>query len=35
MKKSKNPPAAKAFLDFMRTEPVRAAMKKNLIEPPA
>jgi molybdate transport system substrate-binding protein len=33
MKKSKNPSAAKAFLDFMRTEPVRAAMKKNLIEP--
>jgi molybdate transport system substrate-binding protein len=33
MKKSKNLSAAKAFLDFMRTEPVRAAMKKNLIEP--
>lgn len=33
MKASKNPTAAKAFLDFMRTEPVRAAMKKNLIEP--
>ena len=33
MKKSKNPAGAKAFLDFMRTEPVRAAMKKNLIEP--
>jgi molybdate transport system substrate-binding protein len=32
MKSSKNPKAAKAFLDFMRTEPVRAAMKKNLIE---
>jgi molybdate transport system substrate-binding protein len=35
MKKSKNPQAAKAFLDFMRTESVRAAMKKNLIEPSA
>jgi len=33
MKKSKNPVGAKAFLDFMRTQPVRAAMKKNLIEP--
>jgi molybdate transport system substrate-binding protein len=33
MKASKNPAGAKAFLDFMRTEPVRAAMKKNLIEP--
>jgi molybdate transport system substrate-binding protein len=33
MKASKNPSGAKAFLDFMRTEPVRAAMKKNLIEP--
>jgi molybdate transport system substrate-binding protein len=32
MKSSKNPKGAKAFLDFMRTEPVRAAMKKNLIE---
>lgn len=32
MKASKNPKAATAFLDFMRTEPVRAAMKKNLIE---
>lgn len=32
MKSSKNPKAAQAFLDFMRTEPVRAAMKKNLIE---
>ena len=32
MRSSKNPKAAKAFLDFMRTEPVRAAMKKNLIE---
>jgi len=33
MKKSKNPAGAKAFLDFMRTQPVRAAMKRNLIEP--
>src|SRR3954467_11789158 len=33
MKASKNRVGAKAFLDFMRTEPVRAAMKKNLIEP--
>lgn len=33
MKKSKDPAAAKAFLDFMRSEPVRAAMKNNLIEP--
>jgi molybdate transport system substrate-binding protein len=33
MKKSKNPAGAKAFLDFMRSEPVRAAMKKSLIEP--
>jgi molybdate transport system substrate-binding protein len=33
MKSSKNPQGAKAFLDFMRSEPVRAAMKKNLIEP--
>lgn len=33
MKSSKNPKAAKAFLDFMRTGPVRAAMKKNLLEP--
>ena len=33
MKTSKKPQAAKAFLDFMRTEPVRAAMKKNLLEP--
>lgn len=33
MKKAKNPAGAKAFLDFMRTEAVRAAMKKNLIEP--
>ena len=32
MTESKNPRGAKAFLEFMRTEPVRAAMKKNLIE---
>ena len=33
MKKAKNAAGAKAFLDFMRGAPVRAAMKKNLIEP--
>lgn len=33
MNTSKNQKAAKAFLDFLRTEPVRAAMKKNLLEP--
>lgn len=33
MKASKRPQAAKAFLDFMRTQPVRAAMRKNLLEP--
>jgi molybdate transport system substrate-binding protein len=33
MKASKQPEAARAFLDFLRTEPVRAAMKKNLLEP--
>jgi len=33
MKSSKKQAAAKAFLDFMRTDAVRAAMKKNLIEP--
>jgi molybdate transport system substrate-binding protein len=33
MKKAKNAAGAKAFLDFMRSDPVRAAMKKNLIEP--
>ena len=33
MKASKKPDQARAFLDFMRTEPVRAAMKKNLLEP--
>jgi molybdate transport system substrate-binding protein len=33
MKASKKPDAAKAFLAFLRTEPVRAAMRKNLLEP--
>ena len=33
MKNAKNAAGAKAFLDFMRSDPVRAAMKKNLIEP--
>lgn len=33
MKAAKKPEAARAFLDFMRTEPVRAAMRKNLLEP--
>lgn len=33
MKSSNKQAAAKAFLDFMRTDAVRAAMKKNLIEP--
>ena len=33
MKASKKPDAARAFLDFLRTEPVRAAMKKTLLEP--
>jgi molybdate transport system substrate-binding protein len=33
MKKAQHAQGAKAFLDFMRSEPVRAAMKKNLIEP--
>lgn len=33
MKSSRKPQDARAFLDFMRTEPVRAAMKKNLLEP--
>jgi molybdate transport system substrate-binding protein len=33
MKASKKPDAAKAFLAFMRTGPVREAMKKNLLEP--
>jgi molybdate transport system substrate-binding protein len=33
MKSAKNPRGAKAFLDFMRTAAVRAAMKKSLLEP--
>jgi molybdate transport system substrate-binding protein len=33
MKSSKQANQARAFLDFLRTEPVRAAMKKNLLEP--
>jgi len=33
MKKSNNPAGAQAFLDFMRSEAVRAAMRKNLLEP--
>ena len=33
MKASKKRDAARAFLDFLRTEPVRSAMKKNLLEP--
>jgi len=33
MKTSKKQQAARAFLDFLRTEPVRAAMRKNLLEP--
>jgi len=33
MKASKKQQAARAFLDFLRTEPVRAAMRSNLLEP--
>ena len=33
MKGSKKPQAAKAFLEFLRSAEVRAAMKKNLLEP--
>ena len=33
MTASRKPDAARAFLDFLRTEPVRAAMRKNLLEP--
>ncbi|MBW8904769.1 MAG: substrate-binding domain-containing protein [Betaproteobacteria bacterium] len=33
MKASKKPDEARAFLAFLRTEAVRAAMKKNLLEP--
>ena len=33
MTASRKQDAARAFLDFLRTEPVRAAMRKNLLEP--
>jgi molybdate transport system substrate-binding protein len=33
MKASKKPDEARAFLEFMRTGPARAAMKQNLLEP--
>jgi molybdate transport system substrate-binding protein len=33
MKASKKQEPARAFLDFLKSEPVRAAMKKNLLEP--
>lgn len=33
MSASHKPDAARAFLEFLRTEPVRAAMRKNLLEP--
>jgi molybdate transport system substrate-binding protein len=33
MTASPKPHAARAFLDFLRTEPVRAAMRQNLLEP--
>jgi molybdate transport system substrate-binding protein len=33
MKTSKKPDEARAFLDFMRSDAVRAAMKRNLLEP--
>ena len=33
MKASKKQDAARAFIDFLRTEPVRAAMRRNLLEP--
>lgn len=33
MKAAKHADAARAFIDFLRTEPVRAAMKRNLLEP--
>ncbi|HEY5898985.1 MAG TPA: substrate-binding domain-containing protein [Burkholderiales bacterium] len=33
MKSAKKPDAARAFLAFMRSEEVRAAMRKNLLEP--
>ena len=33
MKASKKQDSARAFIDFLRTEPVRAAMRRNLLEP--
>ena len=33
MAKAARPDAAKAFLDFLRTEPVRAEMKRNYLQP--
>jgi len=33
MSASRKQDAARAFLDFLRTEPVRAAMRKNLLDP--
>ncbi len=33
MTASRKPDSARAFLDFLRTEPVRAAMRQNLLEP--
>jgi len=33
MTAARQPDAARAFLDFLRTEPLRAAMRKNLLEP--
>ena len=33
MTESPKPDAARAFLEFLRTEPVRTAMRKNLLEP--
>src|SRR5256886_9993187 len=33
MTASRKQEAARAFIDFLRTEPVRAAMRKNLLEP--
>jgi molybdate transport system substrate-binding protein len=35
MTASRKQHAARAFLEFLRTEPVRAAMRKNLLEPAA
>jgi ABC-type Fe3+ transport system substrate-binding protein len=33
MTASRKPDAARAFLDFLRSEPVRVAMRQNLLEP--